>query len=60
MENPELKRGGETESRWSWVERTVWNDRMLEALETGVRGGKYLAEQGLFSLKAAPKLVRQL
>jgi RNA-directed DNA polymerase len=37
----ELEPGGETPSRWSWVERTVWNERMLEALETGVRGGKW-------------------
>ncbi len=37
----ELKRGGEIRSRWSWVEPTVWNERMLEALETGVKGGKW-------------------
>lgn len=36
-----LEPGGETNSRWSWVERTVWNERMLEALATGVRGGKW-------------------
>lgn len=41
VDQSELKRGGEISSRWGWVERTVWNDRMLEALETGVRGGKW-------------------
>jgi RNA-directed DNA polymerase len=29
----------ERRSRWSWVEATVWTDRMLAALETGVKGG---------------------
>lgn len=37
----ELERGGEIRARWSWVESTIWTDRMLEALETGVRGGKW-------------------
>jgi len=27
--------------RWSWCEASVWTDRMLTALETGVRGGKW-------------------
>jgi RNA-directed DNA polymerase len=36
-----LERGGEIRSRWPWVEPEVWNERMLEALETGVRGGKW-------------------
>jgi len=36
-----LEPGGEIWARWSWVERTVWNERMLEALERGVRGGKW-------------------
>jgi RNA-directed DNA polymerase len=36
-----LERGGEIRGRWSWVEPTVWSERMLEALETGVRGGKW-------------------
>lgn len=26
------------EARWDWVERAVWTDRMLEALEKGVKG----------------------
>ena len=26
---------------WSWVEASVWTDRMLAALVNGVRGGKW-------------------
>ena len=37
----ELERGGQIRARWSWVEPSVWTERMLEALETGVRGGKW-------------------
>lgn len=37
----ELERGGEIGARWSWVEPSVWTERMLEALERGVRGGKW-------------------
>ena len=29
----------ETRSRWSWTEPTVWTERMLTALENGVKGG---------------------
>jgi RNA-directed DNA polymerase len=28
---------------WSWVEPTIWTDRMLEALENGVKGGKWFS-----------------
>ena len=31
---------GEVHARWAWVEPSVWTDRMLTALETGVKGGK--------------------
>ena len=34
---------GETRARWAWVEATVWNERMLTALETGVKGGKWVS-----------------
>ena len=37
------KQAGETRDRWSWVERCVWTDRMLTALEKGVKGGKWFA-----------------
>lgn len=36
-------RTGETPSRWDWVEPTVWTPRMLAALETGVKGGKWFS-----------------
>ncbi|HEY0725379.1 MAG TPA: group II intron reverse transcriptase/maturase, partial [Pyrinomonadaceae bacterium] len=32
---------GETQSRWRWVEPEVWTERMLSALEEGVKGGKW-------------------
>ena len=35
----ETKQAGEAMGRWTWVERAVWTDRMLEALGTGVKGG---------------------
>ncbi len=38
---PELERSGEIRTRWSWVEASVWTERMLEALERGVKGGKW-------------------
>ena len=37
----ELERGGEIRARWSWVEPSVWTERMLEALERGVKGDKW-------------------
>ena len=30
-------------NRWSWTESTVWTDRMLTALENGVKGGKWFS-----------------
>src|SRR3954453_7821780 len=27
--------------RWGWTEPSVWNDRMLTALELGVKGGRW-------------------
>ena len=32
---------GEIRARWGWVEPSVWTERMLTALEEGVRGGKW-------------------
>jgi RNA-directed DNA polymerase len=38
------KQAGETGPRkWEWVERTVWTERMLEALEKGVKGGVWFS-----------------
>ena len=32
-------RAGETRTRWGWVEPSVWTERMLTALDEGVKGG---------------------
>ncbi len=40
---PQAKQAGEIRSRWSWVEPCVWTDRMLAALEEGVKGNKWFA-----------------
>ena len=34
---------GEIRSRWDWVEPCVWTERMLTALEEGVKGGTWFA-----------------
>lgn len=38
-----LKQAGEIRGRWAWVEPSVWTNRMLAALETGVKGGKWFS-----------------
>jgi RNA-directed DNA polymerase len=30
-------------ARWAWAEASVWTDRMLAALETGVKGGRWFS-----------------
>lgn len=40
---PQAKPAGDTEDRWCWVERAVWTERMLKALETGVKGGVWFS-----------------
>ena len=37
------KRTGEIQLRWSWVEPRIWTERMLTALEQGVKGGKWFS-----------------
>lgn len=37
------KQAGETRGRWSWVEPSVWTERMLTALEVGVKGGQWFS-----------------
>lgn len=39
----ETKQAGEALARWAWVERSVWTERMLKALETGVKGGVWFS-----------------
>jgi len=36
-------RTGETLLRWSWVEPRIWTERMLTALEQGVKGGRWFS-----------------
>ena len=35
------RQAGEVRARWAWTEPTVWTERMLAALEEGVKGGKW-------------------
>ena len=37
------KQAGEVRARWAWAEPAVWSERMLEALEEGVKGGKWFS-----------------
>ncbi|MEK9143000.1 MAG: group II intron reverse transcriptase/maturase [Nitrospirota bacterium] len=37
------KQAGDSRARWAWAEPTVWTDRMLAALENGVKGGKWFS-----------------
>jgi len=37
------KRARETMLRWGWVEPTVWTERMLTALDEGVKGGRWFS-----------------
>ncbi len=34
---------GEVRARWAWAEPAVWSERMLTALEEGVKGGKWFS-----------------
>src|SRR5882672_4546618 len=36
-------RARETLLRWGWAEPTVWTERMLRALEEGVKGGRWFS-----------------
>ncbi|MFH1738971.1 MAG: reverse transcriptase domain-containing protein [bacterium] len=37
------KQAGKIRDRWSWVESCVWTERMLTALEDGVKGDKWFS-----------------
>jgi len=39
----ETKQVGAARDRWWWVKPWVWTERMLTALETGVKGGKWFS-----------------
>ena len=40
---PKAKQVGEVRGRWAWTEPTVWTERMLTALEVGVKGGSWFS-----------------
>ena len=49
----ETKQVREVPDRWLWTEPSIWTERMLFALERGVKGDKsivYFRELGLFSM----------
>lgn len=52
---PEAKQAGEVRARWAWAEPGVWTERMLTALEDGVRGGKWFS---LIDKVSAPRVLR--
>ena len=39
----EAMQGGDLRAIWSWVSRAAWSERMLAALEKGVRGGVWFS-----------------
>ena len=39
----DAKQAEEIRSRWSWVEPSAWTERMLTALENGVKGGVWFS-----------------
>src|SRR5499427_9041480 len=39
----EAKQAGVVQARWAWTEPSVWTERMLTALEKGVKGGNWFS-----------------
>src|SRR5258707_7591966 len=37
------KQAGDVRVRWAWTEPSVWSERMLTALEQGVKGGSWFS-----------------
>jgi RNA-directed DNA polymerase len=50
-----LSTSGEVRARWAWAEAEVWTERMLTALENGVRGGQWFS---LWDKVCAPATLR--
>ena len=55
----DTKQGGEIYGRWPWVEPEVWTERMLSALEEGVKGGKWFSLIDKVSSKKALRAAQQ-
>lgn len=51
---PEAKQAGEVRARWAWAEPCVWTERMLTALEAGVKGGVWFS---LIDKVSAPRVL---
>lgn len=55
--NAGARQAGEVPARWAWTEGAVWTNRMLTALEQGVKGGVWFSlidkVYGLSNLRAA-------
>lgn len=51
----ETKQAGEVRARWAWTEPCVWTERMLTALEEGVKGGVWFS---LIDKVSAPRVLR--
>jgi RNA-directed DNA polymerase len=49
------KQAGEVRARWAWTEPCVWTERMLTALENGVKGGVWFS---LIDKVGAPRVLR--
>lgn len=49
------KQAGEVRARWAWAEPCVWTERMLTALEAGVKGGVWFS---LIDKVSAPRVLR--
>jgi len=37
------KQAGTAPAQWGWVDRTIWTERMLAALDNGVKGNKWFS-----------------
>lgn len=53
---PAAKQAGEVRARWAWAEPCVWTERMLTALEQGVKGGKWFS---LIDKLSSPSMLRR-
>ena len=59
------RQAGPVSGHQAWAEPSVWTERMLTALETGVKGGRwcwpnaFFTDQGLLSLRGAFESVCQ-
>ena len=56
------QQGGDILARWAWVEPTIWTERMLATLETGIEGGKggYAVSSGAGEAKGMGQRKRSL